>query len=334
MSSLRNLAALFLLSVCSTAVAFSQQPNACRADIPVGVIAASGDSYRGLSANDFIARASKTAIPIKSVTFDDGPRRVLFVVDTGKKVNSNSRKAEIEMVNAIIAAGRPEDSFALIATHGQNRAAKFGEARTKLTEALGGEWGSKSAQDVGVLDAVMEGIEWFGEPVNGDAIVVLAAELGGNHKANPKIVEKALAQHRVRMFGLAMGPVATRSVVAGGTMTSTTSQGLAYTTPLVGDAVYDTGDEDFYPLTIRSGGMVLGVIGGQRQAFNLDDPKIKQMVAMKARKLYTIVTTFYRVQIDPPQMPRREPLNMDVIERIHKIAPQMFILSPRELGPC
>lgn len=284
MKFFRPLLAFLVFSLCLTGVGVSQQAS-CSAEFPVSVVNPSLESFRGLSAADFSAHAAKIAVPIKSITFDDGPRRVLFVVETGKKINSNSRKAEIQMVEAIVGDARPGDSFALIATHGQNRIAKFGSDRAKLIDALGQEWGSGKEQGTGVLDAIMEGIEFFGQPATGDAIVVIAAELQGNRKTNPKAVAKALEEHHLRMLGLALGPVATRSLVAGGTMTSTTSQGLAYTTPLVGGTVYDAGDEDFYPLTVQSGGLVMGVLGGEKQAYNLDDPKVKQMVAQKARQL-------------------------------------------------
>lgn len=333
MDAARALLALLVLSLCLTGIGMSQQAS-CSVEFPVSVVNPNLESFRGLSAADFSAHAAKTTIPIKSITFDDGPRRVVLVVETGKKINSNSRKAEIEMVQAMVADARPGDSFALIATQGPNRMAKFGSDRAKLIDALGQEWSAGKDQGVGVLDAVMEGVELFGQPATGDAIVVIAAELQGSRKANAKSVAKALEEHHIRMLGLALGPVATKSVVAGGTMTSTTSQGLAYTTPLVGESAYETGDEDFFPLTVGSGGLVLGVIGGQKQTYNLDDPKVKQMVAQKARHLFQIVAAFYRMQIDPPPLRHREPWSVDVVESIHQIAPRMFILYPSELGPC
>jgi len=67
---------------------------------------------------------------------------------------------------------------------------------------------------------------------------------------------------------------------------------------------------------------------------NMDDPKNKQIVAIKARVLANAVTTFYRVQIDPPQISRPEDWTLEVREGIRKIAPQMYLLYPRRLGPC
>jgi uncharacterized protein YoaH (UPF0181 family) len=328
----RGFLAFLLLSLGFMATGFAQQ-SACKADVPVSVINASGDSFRGLNADDFSAHGGRAAVPIKSATLDDGPRRVLFVVDTGKKVHSNVRKAETEMVDAIMAAARPGDSFALVVTHGLDRTAKFGEDKAKFAEVLSQDGESKSGQTVGVLDAMMEGMEWFGAPASGDAIVVIAAELEGNHKANPKSIEKGLKDHHIRMFGLALGPVNTRNIAASGTMTSTTSQGFARVTPGIGDFVYNTGDENFFPLTTQSGGLVRGVLGSPtKQGYNPDDPKAKQMVTQRARQLFNMISTFYRIEVEPPAHP--EEWSVDVVERVHKVVPQMWILYPHSLGPC
>src|SRR5205814_10254069 len=97
------------------------QQTACKAvEVPVGVISASGDIFRGLAAEDFVGRMQnmqKKEVAVKTLTYDDGPRRVLIVVDTNKKLSADARKAEGEMVRTILAAARPEDTFALIHAH-------------------------------------------------------------------------------------------------------------------------------------------------------------------------------------------------------------------------
>jgi hypothetical protein len=53
-------------------------------EIPINVISASGDIFRGLAAEDSVGRLQKKPVTVKVVTFDDGPRRVLIVVDVNK----------------------------------------------------------------------------------------------------------------------------------------------------------------------------------------------------------------------------------------------------------
>jgi hypothetical protein len=312
------------------------QQSACKAgEVPVGVISMSGDIFRGLAAEDFVGRLQKKSVPVKTLTYDDGARRVLFVVDANKKLSADARKAEGELVRTIMEAARPEDTFGLIFAHGQGQQVKFTSDRSAITAALGGDGITNSGKESGVLDSVMDGMQWFETPQSGDSIVVIAADTEGNHKANAKAVARALAEKHIRMFGLALGPVATKSSVAGGSMTSTTSQGLAWTTPLVGEAVYITGDDHFFPLTVNSGGLVLGVMNGDnRRSYSMQDPKVLAAVRQKARSISKMISAYYRMQIEAPQLAHPEDWSLTINEDMQKHSQPMFVLYPHELGPC
>jgi hypothetical protein len=222
-----------------------------------------------------------------------------------------------------------------MAARGPGQDVKFTADHAAITQALNQAGDGRRGKDAGVLDTVMVGIEWFGQPQPGDAIVVMAADLEGNHKSNAKVVAKALADNHIRMFGLALGPVQTRSSVAGGTMTSTISQGLAYTTPGVGDFVYDTGDEHFFPLTSNSGGLVLGVMNGDsRRSYKIDDPRVLQSVRQKAHSVSKMIAAYYRMQIEVPQISRPEDWVLEINGGVQKQTQPMFVLYPHELGPC
>jgi len=322
--------AVFLVPACNLV---AQQT--CKAvDIPVGVMSVKGDSFRGLAPEDFVAQLQHRPVGLKSLTYDDGPRRVLFVVDTSKKLSADTRKSEVIMLESMLAAARPEDTFALLSARGPGREIEFTNDRKAITQAMEGS-GKQEGKEPGVLDAVLAGIERFGTPQAGDAIVVMAAELEGNRKANPKMVAQALREHHIRMFGLALGPVSTRNVAAGGTVTSTTTQGLAYTTPLTGGITYNTGDEHFFPLTVDSGGLVLGVMNvDSRRSYNLGDARMVQEVRQKARAVSNMITAFYRLQLDGPPLSHAEDWTLDLSENLKKQLQQVFLLYPRALGPC
>ena len=323
------------LFIALSSVSFSQQ-TACKSmEIPVGVISARGDVFRGLSKEDFFCHLQNKPVSIKTVTFDDGPRRVLIVVDTQKKLSADTHKAEAELIKELLANGRPEDTFALMAARGPGQDVKFTADHDVITQGFNQAGDGKRGKDPGVLDTVMVGIEWFGPPQLGDAIVVIAADLEGNRKANAKLVTKALETNHIRMFGLALGPVQTRSSVAGGTMTSTVSQGLAYTEPGVGDFVYNTGDGNFFPLTLNSGGLVLGVMNGDTQrSYKMEDPRLAQEVRQKARSVSKMISGYYRVQVEPPSLSHPEDWSLQINGEIQKTSQPMFVLYPHELGPC
>jgi hypothetical protein len=300
-------------------------------EVPVSVISAGGESFHGLTVDSFVT--SKGPI-VKSSVFDDGPRRVLFVVDTSKKLSGNVHKAAAALLDTLVTASRPEDSLALITARGPGGMVKFGEDRAGFAQALSAQGTTNRSHD-GILDAVMDGMEWFNGSRPGDAIVVIAADLDGNHKSNAKSVAKALSEHHIRMFGLALGPIQTSSSVATGSITSTTSQGMALATPATGTMFVTTGDEHFLPLTGNSGGLLLSVMDETLDTpHNMNDPKVQQQVRYKAQQLLKMVSVFYRLQIEAPQLSHPQEWKLGVSDAVRKGVPAMWLLYPRELGPC
>jgi hypothetical protein len=316
-------------------MSFGQQAACKSVEVPVGVINVSGDVLRGLAAEDFIGRVQKKPVTVKGLTYDDGPRRVLLVVDIGKKLSADSHKAEDEIIKMLLANARPEDTFAIMPARGPGQDVKFTADRAAISQALGQPGEGRRGKEPGVLDTVMAGIEWFGPPQQGDAIVVIAADMEGNRKSNARMVAKALENSRIRMFGLALGPVETKNRLTSETVTSTLSQGLARTEPLVGENVYETGDEHFFPLTANSGGLVLSVMNADpRRTYSMTDPRLAQSVRQKATSVSKMISAFYRMQIEPPQGAHPEDWSLTISEEIRKHAPPMFVLFPHELGPC
>ena len=328
-----------VLSALSVILGFSTlglgQQAACKGvEVPIGVISASGDIFRGLAAEDFVSHVQKKPATVKLVTYDDGPRRVLIVVDVNKTLSPGSRKAQGEVVRTILENSRPQDTFALISTHGHGPQVKFTADRSAIRQALGWDNGPDSGKELGVLDGVMTGMEWFETPQSGDSIVVIAADMEGNHKTNARLVARALEEKHIRMFGLALGPVTTKSSLAGETVT-TASQGLAYSRPLVGDVAVTTGDDNFFPLTVNSGGMVMVVMNGDsRRTYNLEDPHVLQAVRQKALSVSKMISAYYRMQVEPPPLAHPQDWSLTINPEVQKHAPPMFVLYPHQLGPC
>lgn len=319
--------ALMFLSFLSPA---SAQSEGCKSvEIPVGIVNGNGETFRGLGAEDFSGHAGKTVLPLKSMTFDEGPRRVVIVADTSKKISGDTRKVEQTLIQTILEAARPEDSLALITARGPQKVVKFGEERGAYLQALPQEGDSRHGKEIGVLDAAMQGIELFGDAKPGDAIILIAADLEGNHNTNARRLAKALQDHHVRLFGLALGPVSTGNPTLSGQ--STTAWGLSLATPGVGEGGYNTGDQDFYPLTTNSGGLVMGVVNGDYQhSYSLKDPKFEARVKQQARSVVNMIATYYRVQMGP----HSGGWSLEQSDSVRQAVPHMFLLYPRELGSC
>ncbi len=313
------------------------QQSACKGvEVPIGVISDSGDIFRGLAAEDFVGQLQKKPVTVKLVTFDDGPRRVLFVVDVNQKLPAASRKAQGEVLRTILDNARPQDTFALISTHGHGPEVKFTADRAAIKVALGWDSGPGKGKEkeLGVLDGVMAGMEWFGAPQSGDSIVVMAADMEGNHKTNARMVASALEEKHIRMFGLALGPVTTKNSLAGEMITNA-SMGFAYSRPAVGDVTYATGDDNFLPLTVNSGGMVLVVMNGDNyHSYNLENPQVLQAVRQRALAVSKMISAYYRMQVEPLQLAHPQDWNLTINPEVQKHAPPMYVLYPHQLGPC
>lgn len=314
--------------------AVAVQGGACTVgEMAVGISNVNGEPYRGVAAEDLIAHGSKGRVTVKALAFDDGPRRVVLVLDANKKLTADSRKAEHEIVSTIVAASRPEDSLALIIARGSQKMVKFGEERSTIEAAVPREFDPRSGPELGVLDAVVEAMKMFDGHKVGDSIVVIASDLEGNHNSNPKTVARALQEHQVRMFGLALGPVSRGSIVAGGQ--STTAWGLATVTPGIGGIHYQDGDENFLPLSVNSGGAVFSAINGDaHHSYNMNDPKVRQQVKQSASVVWNMISGLYRMEIERPQGTRTEDWTLEESDSLRKTIPRMLLLFPHELGPC
>jgi hypothetical protein len=327
----RILTCIIIVVILSSAC-FSQESSCKSSDISISVINANGDVLRGVAAQDFVGIVHKKLVAIKGLVYDVGPRRVLIVADTNKKLPVDSRMAEVEMIQILLNSARPEDTFAIMAAQGAGQDVKFTSDHNAISQALTQPGDGSRGKDPAVLDTIMAGIQWFGKPQPGDAIVVIAANMEGSRKTNAKTVAKALEENHIRMFGLAMGPVQSRSSVAGGIVTSSTSQGLGYVEPGEGG---NYGDELFYPLVTNSGGLLWGVMNVNSHInYKISDPRILQDVRRKAQSVSEMVQTYYRMQIDPPQLTRPENWDLSIKDEIQKHSAPIVVLYPHELGPC
>src|ERR1051325_5849434 len=131
------------------------QQSVCKVDIPVGVIGINGDTFRGLTAEDFVGQIQKKPVAVKNVTFDDGPRRVLIVADANKKLSADLRKAEDEMIKTLLASARPQDTFAIMPAHGPGQDVKFTEDRAAIREALNQPGEGRRGKDPSVRDTLL-----------------------------------------------------------------------------------------------------------------------------------------------------------------------------------
>jgi hypothetical protein len=317
------------------------QPRSCRVDFPVGIVGIDGSLLNGLTDKDITVRLRKQTLPIESIGADDGPRRVLFVLDTGRRLSPDARKAETMLVSYVLSHARPSDSFALLTARGPLRQVHFEDglvAMTKAVEEIAAD-PKETNKAPNVLDAVMEGIGWFGEPRTGDAIVIMADHLeetnettqyqsyqlthtgplqgtaidrGPSFEAPSRfkfhVVTETLADHRIRVFGLQLG------ALKGTPMTS----------------LYSPNDENLMGISQGSGGYAVLDPVDAYGGYVVNDTRAKNL-QHKVFQLYGAIAQYYVLRVHAPEPLPHEPWSLELAKDLQK---NTVALYPRRFELC
>jgi hypothetical protein len=331
-----------LLSVLIVRGAFAQE-KACPLELPVGMVDNNGTLLEGLTPKDMSLRFNKQNVAIESVKYDKGPRRVLVILDTGSRLPLDARKAETMLLNHIVARARAEDSFALLTARGPLRKVHFGEGKDAILKAAQ-ELASDPKEPVkgeNILDTIAEGVEWFGEPRTGDAILVMADHLEESNESSEytsrqisgigpsqgivtdrgpsfekvsrmkfSAVVKMLGERRIRVFGLQLGILKTN---------------IALTSK------YSANDENLFGISLGSGGYAVFDPVDPFGSYVLNDTRA-QALQNKIWQLYGSISQFYLVQVQAPSSRGSWKLELakDLRSTTHALYPQLFGLCPAE----
>ena len=328
---------LFIILLAAINVAATEQPGCTTMDLPINVIKASGEPVQGLPASDFAVQIKKQSLAIESANYESGPRRVLLIIDTTKKLSADARRLEVEFASGIVSGAQPEDTFALLTARGITQEVKFGAGRSELMKALkvlddsAAESGDAGRQ-VGPLDAVATGVAWFGEPRLGDSIVLMAADLDDNHKTNPRSVAKLLSDHHIRLFGVALGRLQLLNSTT--SALTTDNNGFGYKEPGMPIHSGDAGDPNFLPLTVNSGGYVVPEnTRAMNMEFRLTEPK-KQQIQRTGALMAQLIDTFYAIRVKAPAISHEEAATVNFNADKLRAMPGTHVLFPHELSPC
>jgi hypothetical protein len=119
---------------------------------------------RGLKPDNLVAQVKHGDLKISSVTYDTGPRRLVFIVDVGRDLSRDAKKAQAEVVSYIVSRAAADNSFGLITSRGHKSEVPLGMPREQLVAELAHllERSESGNDEDGALDAVMDGIGWSG----------------------------------------------------------------------------------------------------------------------------------------------------------------------------
>lgn len=324
---------VFSLAITTSFLIANQVPSEpCQlTDVPLGVVNLNVGPSPEFSVRDFKPVLEKQPLTVRSIAVDVGPRRILLVLDRFKKLSPDTRQAEQSIVKTLLSFARPDDQFALITVRGPQQFVPFTKDRDEILRAVATE--DKSApMAAGVLATLLKNIEVFGSPQPGDAIVAIAAGLGHNRSSRSHQFTSALLQRHIRFFGIALGPVARYSLnPLNRTYTIFQSSGpnsslIAMMTPLS-----ETGDHDFQPLTVATGGFVLEAMNrNPYKPEKFKDPQVVSRINTQTKSIFALVAKYYRLEIEAPK-PGRWYLGLS--DDTRKTAPGVLLLYPHELWP-
>jgi hypothetical protein len=277
-------------------------------------IIAPGEGGGLLATRDFVAHAAKRPIGVQSVAINSGPRRIVFVVENGKRITPALRSREAAIMAGVLSDVRPTDSFGLITVAGPHVELPVGskteEIRATVERTPAMIPASLKADDV--FDATMEAITRLSPPQAGDAIFVIATGWEGKHHASFSKVSAAVTAARIRVFEALLdeGP-------PGPDLDDWTFSQLANLPPA------GIGNVNHVALLVKSsGGLSLATFAPASS-----DPRALSDSAMG---VYHAITVYYDLQLDSAGKDLVVGLAPSVQDRL----PFAFVSYPRDPAPC
>jgi hypothetical protein len=316
------------LALISAFISASAQSNSCSVSLPVALLDHRGNLLSGATAKDLAVQVRKQTVPIESLTYNTGPRRLLFIADTGRHLPPEVRKMEYALMTYLLNNARPEDTFALLTARGASRQVRFEEGKEAVSKAIQ-ELSSDAKEDKkagAMLDTIAEGVSLFGAAKPGDAILLMSDQLvpyettgqfrngyyvdaepaRENAKTTFKKAAELLAAHKVRAFGVQFSGV------------------------LRDPATYEATEENLVGLSIGSGGYVVVDAMTAHDGYQLTSARIDNL-EKKVYQLSGAIAEFYEVRVNAPAASQKQQWKIELASDLRK---NTYALYPRWFGAC
>jgi hypothetical protein len=189
----------------------AQQPIACEErTFPVNVVDIHGQQILGLTSERFRADFQGQPVKIMSAKFEDGPQRILMLVDvTGSMWFDVQQRELVKLVaDDMVSSGPPQAQLALatfstkfetIVKFGQSREA-VREAILSLNPAVKTSSTPVASEETAMNDAILEAANMLGSPQPGDVVYVITDGLDNGSKSSTGKVLQYLEKQNIRLF--------------------------------------------------------------------------------------------------------------------------------------
>jgi len=252
-------------------------------------------------------------------------------VDAGRDLSRDAKKAQAQVVSYIVSRAPVDTSFGLIASRGAKSEVRLGMPREQLAAELAhllerSDSGSGNDEE-GALDAVMEGVGWFGNALPGDSIVLMSSEIESNRRTKYAIVAKALADHHIRLFSFLLGPMMMGTVY--------NDMRTDYQGRLSSSSTVVANQENLSALTWNSGGyMVVENTEQPGKEYKLTDAHLDKL-RREGWQMYGAAAEFYRIRLVPvARSVHDKQWTLELADSVRSRFPQAKALYPRELSFC
>jgi hypothetical protein len=318
--------ALFCLFAMQFGSYVSAQQSACTARIPATVYLPDGVLLRHLRPNQFVAHSKSENLSISSAPEASGGRRVVFVVETGKRLPDAARKIQAGVLSEIISVSAPDDMLGLVTAHGPRLEVPLGENREALKNAIDAMENApnRQTQQNGILDSIQEAAMWLEPHQEGDAIVVLTMgiERDSSHASFGKVKDK-LVSSGVRLFGFQLGMVVSGIYSIG---VSALPGGSGY----IPHAYVSPNEESLNALSVSSGGFLFAEdTEGTLKTYRLTD---QRLTALKngGKQFYKAIREYYLLGLQVSA----GNIELDIAAEVRARVPKAEVAYPRKKDYC
>ena len=126
--------AVFL--VVTSGISAQAQNNSCSVNLPVALVDHRGNLLGGATVKDFSVQLRRQTLPIESLAYDTGARRILLIADTGRHLPAEVRKMEYALMIHLLTTARTGDIFALLTVRGASRQVRFEDGNQAVQKAV------------------------------------------------------------------------------------------------------------------------------------------------------------------------------------------------------
>jgi hypothetical protein len=256
---------------------------------------------------------------VESLSVDDGPKRVVLILDASRNVPDEEWNLEAEMAARFVHNARPNDKFILLLEGADSGAARVltpDEVNRQLSN-LRNVRPVPAGSDEPLFDVLQSATQRLDPPAFGDAMVLFGHPEDGGSKTDPGQLQQIVLKHGLRLFGFSY-----RDPLEG----KLTLENINKPLPPNLRALVDSKFDDMSHQT--------GYFLSYRSIRSVKQPGQYVNVEMFMDDVYARVAEPYRLKIRIPASTGPIPLRVEVVDSKNRVPRADDVAYPHSIYPC